>query len=199
MKLVKTLIIAGLTLGTAGTVFAQDVVGAAKDVVTDKATDVVKDKGADLVKGAVGTLSTEDKVDIGKKVLLEGKSTEEATIEVVTDKAKDRVNGIAGDAIGDKVGAPGTSFGSSTKEFMQKKDDTIVDTVVDKAKGSATDYSSGTKDTTTTTGSSTSYGSSGTTTSTTTTTAAPAVSCPAGTTAQADGTCMITGNFNPGS
>ena len=39
MKLVKTLIIAGLTLGTAGTVFAQDVVGAAKDVVTDKATD----------------------------------------------------------------------------------------------------------------------------------------------------------------
>jgi len=194
MKLVKTLIIAGLTLGTAGTVFAQDVVGAAKDVITDKATDVVKDKGADLAKGAVGTLSTEDKVDIGKKVLLEGKSTEEATIEVVTDKAKDRVNGIAGDAIGDKVGAPGTSFGSSTKEFMQKKDDTIVDTAVDKAKGSATDYSSGTKDTTTTTGSSTSYGSSGTTT-----TAAPAVSCPAGTTAQADGTCMITGNFNPGS
>ena len=48
MKLVKTLIIAGLTLGTAGTVFAQDVVGAAKDVVTDKATDVVKDKCRDI-------------------------------------------------------------------------------------------------------------------------------------------------------
>ena len=199
MKLVKPLIIAGLMLGTASMAHAQDIVGTAKDVVTDKATDVVKDKGADLAKSAVGTLSTEDKVDIGKKVLLEGKSTEEATIEVVTDKAKDRVNGIAGDAIGDKVGAPGTSFGSSTKEFMQKKDDTIVDTAVDKAKGSATDYSSGTKDTTTTTGSSTSYGSSGTTTSTTTTTAAPAVSCPAGTTAQADGTCMITGSYNPGS
>ena len=70
MKLVKPLIIAGLMLGTASMAHAQDIVGTAKDVVTDKATDVVKDKGADLAKSAVGTLSTEDKVDIGKKVCL---------------------------------------------------------------------------------------------------------------------------------
>ena len=43
MKLVKPLIIAGLMLGTASMAHAQDIVGTAKDVVTDKATDVVKD------------------------------------------------------------------------------------------------------------------------------------------------------------
>ena len=199
MKFTKTLIVASLMLGTAGIAHAQYGSGtAAKDAVVEKGTEMAKDKAMEMAKDAMGDVATEDKMEMAKKMVIEGKSAEDAAMEMAKEKVMAK-----GDAMMEKATGSGTTYGSGTdaKDTMMEKADTMMekaDTMMKKETGSATSYGSGATTTTTTT----THGSSSTATTTThgsatTSTAAPAIACPSGTTAQPDGTCMITGNYVP--
>lgn len=192
MKFTKTLIVASLMLGTAGIAHAQYGSGtAAKDAVVEKGTEMAKDKAMEMAKDAMGDVATEDKMEMAKKMVIEGKSAEDAAMEMAKEKVMAK-----GDAMMEKATGSGTTYGSGTdaKDTMMEK----ADTMMKKETGSATSYGSGATTTTTTT----THGSGSTATTTThgsatTSTAAPAIACPSGTTAQPDGTCMITGNYIP--
>ena len=119
------------------------------------------------------------------------KAGESEAKSMMKDKAESYGSGTK-DAMKDK--AKDASYGSGTKDAMK-----------DKAKDAS--YGSGAKaEDVMMKEKNSSYGSGGTVksapnygsgTTTATTTAAPAINCPFGTTAQANGTCMITGNYVP--
>jgi len=153
--------------------------------VTGKAVDV----GADMVSGksageammdagksgaegmmkesmSIDKMSTGDAMTAGK-VLAKGGSKEEAAMAVAKERAKDAAMKKAKSAVSGVTS--GSSYGSGK---------------------SAKSYGSGSK-------SGAEHSDSATTTHSvpTTTTVTTPVNCPTGTTAQADGTCMITGNY----
>ena len=157
----------------------------AKDAVVKMGTSEAKGAvmggavmGGDSVGGMTSTtLSTDESITAGK-VILNGGSTEDAAMAVAKKRAKDHMMDKA-------EGMMAKEIGSSTVVM----DDAVVEssTVV------ATDPSgviAPVQATVTTT----------TTPAAVAPMAAPAaiaVNCPAGTTAQADGSCMITGNYQP--
>lgn len=184
MKLLKsTLVASALILGTASISFAQSSYGSGtkvKDAAVDKATDMAKDKAKDMVGEKAGAM-----VDPAMKAgehMMKGDSVKDAAMKAGESEAKSMMK--------DKA----ESYGSGTKDAMK-----------DKAKDAS--YGSGAKaEDVMMKEKSSSYGSGGTVksapnygsgTTTATTTAAPAINCPFGTTAQPDGTCMITGNYVP--
>ena len=206
MRLLTTAILTStLVLGTAGIANAQ--LGGLKDLATDAAKGAVTDKASGALGGSAlggvtggsslgdlggvagklpgGSLSGSESLTAGK-VLLKGGSKTDALMAVgkeranglvsgQTDGLKDKASGIVNKQVG-KYGsgtaAPTTSYGSGTPA----------------AAAPAPAYGSGTPAATE------SYGS-GSSSTATSTPSAPTVSCPSGTKAQADGTCMVTGNW----
>jgi len=208
MKLLKsTLVASALVLGTASMSFAQDKsYGSgtkAKEVAVDKATDMAKDKAKDMVGEEAGKM-VDPAMKAGKH-MMKGDSAKDAMMKageseaksMMKDKAKSYGSGTkAEDAMMKKGDAmmkdEAKSYGSGTKakDAMMKEGDSMMKekaTDVMMKKGDAM-MKEGTIKT-----SAPSYGSG---------TAAPApavpvLNCPAGTTAQPNGTCMITGNYVP--
>ena len=198
MKILKsTLMASALILGTASMSFAQDKsYGSgtkAKEVATDKATDMAKDKAKDMVGDKAGAM-VDPAMKAGKH-MMKGDSAKDAMMKAGESEAKSMMK--------DKA----KSYGSGTKaeDAMMKKEEKSYGSgskgdamMKDKAKS----YGSGSKsdammkdkmmDKGTIKTSTPSYGSGAPA-------AAPAatLNCPAGTTAQANGTCMITGNYQP--
>lgn len=162
-------------------------------------TDKVKDKAVDTV---IENATTDDALTAGK-VILKGGSKEDAAVAIVKNRAEQKLDGVVGDKLD---GVTGGDVPSSAKVYSDPKG-----AAVDAAKGSATTYAkdkvegssaytipkSGTVQKSGSHGSSTTYPSQGTPTAPaapSSTISAP-VNCPAGTTAQPNGTCMVTGNW----
>ena len=176
MKFLKsTLMASALVLGAASMSIAQDnSYGSgteAKDIAVDKVKDVAKDKAKDMVGDKAGM------VDPAMK----------AGEHMMKDKAKSYGSGTKAEDSMMKEGASmmkdkamshgsGATAGEKGHSMMKKGDAMMKDTMQHQGtiKSSAPSYGSATS-------------------------AAPAatINCPAGTTAQANGTCMITGNFQP--
>ena len=189
------LLSAGLMLGTAS--LAQAQLGDLKDAATKAATDAVKDKmlgetaapqpkGISTPLGDVSTdalgdtglgsitstdLSTDETITAGK-VLLGGGSTTDVAKKIGTDRAKARGEEL----LNEQVNSAAQSFGSG-KSYEAAPAETH---------GSGTSYETAPVQSQ---GSGTSYQSAPVQAP------AAAINCPSGTKAQADGTCMVTGNW----
>ncbi len=142
---------------------------ATAQIPTDGLTDKVKAKAADTI---IENATKEDAIT-GAAVIFKGGSKEDAAIAIVKNRAEKKIEGIVDDQI------EGVSTGEAPSSAK----------VYDAAKGSSTTYQDKAPDA----GSATTYPSQPSI-------SAPVVSqtpvnCPAGTTAQTDGTCMITGNW----
>lgn len=221
MKLLKsTLVASALILGTASISFAQSSYGSGtkvKDAAVDKATDMAKDKAKDMVGEKAGAM-----VDPAMKAgehMMKGDSVKDAAMKAGQSEAKSygsgAVTGEAAKSMDAKdamtAGKVMMKGGSKEEAAMAVAKDNAKDAMMDKAdsmmKEKASSYGSGAKaEDVMMKEKNSSYGSGGTVksapshgsgTTTTTTTAAPSVNCPFGTTAQANGTCMITGNYVP--
>ena len=221
MKLLKTTLIASaLILGTGSMALAQTSYGSgtkAKDAVVDKATDIAKDKAKDVVGDKAGAF-VDPAVKAGEN-MIKGDSVKDAVIKAGTSEAKSYGSGgVAGEAAKsmdakDTVTAGKVLIKGGSKEeaALAVAKDNAKDAMMDKADGllkdKATSYGSGTKDamkdkaepygsgTGTIKSSAPAYGSG--TTAPASAPAATTINCPSGTTAQADGTCMVTGNYQP--
>ena len=156
-------------------------------------TDKVKDKAVDTV---IDNATPEDAVT-GAAVIFKGGSKEDAAVAIVKNRAEKKVDGIVGDQVGNIAGGGvvgdvvSGNAPSSAKVYDEAKNSATTYKEPD-PQGSATVYSDGAK------GSSTTYPAQGTTTAPSApapTTALPPVKCPAGTTPQPNGTCMVTGNW----
>lgn len=178
MKLLKsTLVASALILGTASVSFAQDKSYGSgtkvKDAAVDKATDMAKDKADAMMKDKMmkdGEVMMKDKA----KSYGSGAKVEDAMMKEGDAMMKDKMMKDGEVMMKDKA----TSYGSGTKvegAMMEKGDVMMKDKMM--------------KEGTIKTGAS--YGSA------TPAAAVPTINCPAGTTAQANGTCMITGNYLP--
>jgi len=158
-------------------------------------TDKVKDKAVDTV---IDNATPDDALTAGS-VIFKGGSKEDAAVAIVKNRAEKKVDGIVSDQVGGIAGngvvndAIKGNVPSSATVYDEAKSSATTYKDKDKAAGSATIY----KDK----GSATTYPSQGSPASTTTVPSAPTattgvpVNCPAGTTAQPNGTCMITGNW----
>lgn len=170
MKLLKsTLVASALILGTASVSFAQSYGSGtkAKEVAVDKATDMAKDKAKDMAGDKAGMVDPAMKAG---EHMMKGDSAKDAMMKAGKSEMKDKAK----------------SYGSGTKtedammkkgDSMMKKEDAMMkDKMMHQGtiKTSAPSYGSGTP-----------------------APAAPVINCPTGTTAQANGTCMITGNYVP--
>ena len=208
MKLLKTTLIASaLILGTGSMALAQTSYGSgtkAKDAVVDKATDIAKDKAKDVVGDKAGAI-VDPAVKAGEN-MIKGDSVKDAVIKAGTSEAKSYGSGgVAGEAAKsmdakDTVTAGKVLIKGGSKEeaALAVAKDNAKDAMMDKADGllkdKATSYGSG-SGTGTIKSSAPAYGSG--TTAPASAPAATTINCPSGTTAQADGTCMVTGNYQP--
>lgn len=206
MKLLKTTLIASaLILGTGSMALAQTSYGSgtkAKDAVVDKATDIAKDKAKDVVGDKAGAF-VDPAVKAGEN-MIKGDSVKDAVIKAGTSEAKSYGSGgVAGEAAKsldakDTVTAGKVLIKGGSKEeaALAVAKDNAKDAMMDKADGllkdKAESYGSGTG---TIKSSAPAYGSG--TTAPASAPAATTINCPSGTTAQADGTCMVTGNYQP--
>lgn len=164
---------------------------AVAQVPTDAMTDKVKDKAVDAV---MDNMTADDAMTAGK-TLLKGGSKEDAAVAVVKGRVDDKVDSMTGGKVEMK---------DLSKDGMV---DSAKDMAMDKAEGysSATKYSDKAKEMATGAAGSHVIHKSGVSTPTMTAPsvstpsvtqpAVPAISCPAGTTAQSNGTCMVTGNW----
>ena len=211
MRIITTAILAtGLIFGTAGLAHAQlggllkkqaqgSVVDQAKNAATSQASGVVTGQASGLLGNSVGssapgsltstTLSGSESLEAGK-VILGGGSTTDAAVAVGRSRVNSQIGGITGGNTGQSRLSGITSQGAS---------------------GGLPGISSGTSGLGGLVGGGASSGLGGIVgggsgflgkpvdfpveSGGTTATAVPAISCPTGTTAQADGTCMITGNY----
>ena len=176
MRLLTSALLAStLVLGTAGIASAQlgGLTDKAKDVAVDKAKDSAVDAAKSYGSGSIGstTLSDKEKLKAGK-VIIKGGSTKDAAMTI----GKDRVEDAAKETV--------KSYGSGTKDAMKDKASSYGSGTKDAAKES---YGSGTSSTTT---------APAPTSAPISTPSAPVIACPAGTTAQPNGTCMVTGNWS---
>lgn len=198
MKLLKTTLIASaLILGTGSMALAQTSYGSgtkAKDAVVDKATDIAKDKAKDVVGDKAGAI-VDPAVKAGEN-MIKGDSVKDAVIKAGTSEAKSYGSGgVAGEAAKsmdakDTVTASKVLIKGGSKEeaALAVAKDNAKDAMKDKAES----YGSGTG---TIKSSAPAYGSG--TTAPASAPAATTINCPSGTTAQANGTCMVTGNYQP--
>lgn len=200
MKLLKsTLMASALILGTASMSLAQDaMVDKAKDMAVDKATDMAKDKAMDMVGEKAGKM-----VDPAMKAgehMMKGDSAKDAVIKAGTSEAKSYGSGaVTGEAAKSMDAKDAMTAG---KVMMQggSKEDAAMAVAKDKAKDAMMDKADGMMKKEmmpqgTIKTSAPSYGSG--TPAAAPAPAAPVINCPTGTTAQANGTCMITGNYVP--
>lgn len=200
MTRLKTTLMTAAILALPFSAFAQ--------LSTDQVTDEVKDKAVDTV---MDNMTTDDALTAGK-VMIKGGSKEDAAKAVVKKRVEDKVDGMVGDTAGGMVSKDSLSTDgmmSAGKDMAKKK---AMDKV-EGAAGSSTTYSDKAdhvmknhdmKDkaaSSATTYGQTSMPESGTMAPTPTPTLEQApllttIACPTGTTAQPDGTCMITGDYN---
>ena len=206
MKLLKsTLMASALILGTASMSYAQDAMtDKAKDMAVDKATDMAKDKAMDMAGDKAGKM-VDPAMKAGKH-MMKGDSAKDAVMKAGQSEAKsmmkDKVMGegasmattsMDGDDMmtAGKVMMKGGSKEEAAKAVAKGK---AKDAVMGKAEGMVKDHMmpSGT------------IKSAPAVTSTAPAIAAPApaapvanINCPYGTTAQANGTCMVTGDYQP--
>ena len=188
------LLSAGLMLGTAS--MAQAQLGALKDAATKAATDAAKDKmlgevatpqpeGIQTPLGEIPTdavgdsglgaitsteLSTDETITAGK-VILGGGSATDAAMKIGKDRAKARGEEL----LNEQIDSAAQSFGSGKSYEAAPAEThgsgTSYETAPVQSHGSGTTYQSAPAQ-------------------------APAINCPAGTKAQGDGTCMVTGDWN---
>ena len=198
MTPMKTILLTAAMMAVPAGAFAQSSATTAKDYAKDKAVDTVMDN-----------VTAEDAIVAGT-TMIKGGSKEDAAIAVVKNRVDGKLDGMTGGAV---------SMDDMSKDgMMDAATDMAKDKMMDKAEGhsSATSYgdkAAGAVKTMTdkTPSSAATYGSavipksgtpkSGTGHSSATTYSAPAaatpVNCPAGTKGMPDGTCMVTGNWNP--
>ena len=210
MKLLKsTFMASALILGTASMAIAQDKsYGSgtqAKDMAVDKAKDMATDKAKDMAGDKAGMVDPAMKVG---EHMMKGDSVKDAAMKagqseaksMMKDKAKSYGSGaVAGEAASmdgkDAMTAGKVMMqgGSTQDAAMAVAKDNAKDAMMGKAEGMVKDQMmhQGTIKT-----SAPSYGSA-TTAVTSAPAAATTVNCPYGTTAQANGTCMITGDYKP--
>lgn len=192
MKLLtSTLMASALIFGTATVSFAQDAMtDKAKDMAVDKAKDMAKDEA----KKHMGTTG-EHAVDAGAH-MMKGDSAKDAAMKVGKSEAKNMAK--------DKLMGEGASMATKSMDsddmmtagkVMMKggsKEDAAMAVAKDKAKDAVMGKAEGmVKD------KMMHQGTIKTSAPTVTAPAAVTVNCPAGTTAQANGTCMITGDYQP--
>ena len=201
MKLLKsTLMASAIILGTASMSIAQDKsYGSgtkAKDVAVDKATDMAKDKAKEMAGDKAGMVDPAMKAG---EHMMKGDSVKDAAMKAGKSEMKKKAKSYGSgtkteDAMMKKGDAmmkdKAKSYGSGAKaedammkkgDSMMKKEDAMMkDKMMHEGtiKTSAPSYGSGTP-------------------AAAPAPAAPVINCPTGTTAQANGTCMITGNYVP--
>jgi len=215
MRQYKTLLMTAAILALPGVAFAQ--------ISTDAVTDAVKEKAVDTV---LDNVTTDDAMTAGKTLLQGGSKEDAALavvkgraddkLDAMTDGAvsmddlssKDNMIDAGKDVAMEKAKSSATTYTGTAAEKAEGSSKTYSDkaegsakTYSDKAEGSAKTYTDGATDAshgsakTYTTEKSHDSSTTYSDTTTTTPSAAP-VNCPAGTKAVADGTCMITGDFN---
>jgi len=193
MKLLtSTFMASALILGAASMATAQDSMKEkATDIAVDKATDMAKDKATDIAGEKAGQM-VEPAAKVGKH-MMKGDSAKDAAMKV----GKSEVKSMAKEQVlEDGVSMDGQDAMTAGKVMMEggSKEDAMMAVTKDKTKDVVMDKAdkmmkkemmqSGTVK------SAPSYGSGS---------AAPAASinCPSGTKAQANGTCMVTGDYQP--
>lgn len=206
MKLLKsTLVASALILGTASVSFAQDsMTDKAKDMAVDKATDMAKDKAKDMAGEKAGKM-VDPAMNAGKH-MMKGDSAKDAAMKAGESEMKKKAKSYGSGAVaGEAAKSMDAKDAMTAGKVMMKggsKEDAAMAVAKDKAKDAMMDKAEGMMkkemmDKGTIKTSAPSYGSG-------TPAAAPApaapvvtINCPAGTTAQANGTCMITGDYQP--
>ena len=184
MTHLKTILMTAAMMGVPGAAFAQSSATDATDYAKDKAVDAVMDNA-----------TTEDAVVAGT-TMLQGGSKEDAAIAVVKNRVDNKIDGMTDGMV--------SMDDMSTDGMMDAGKEMAKDKMMDEAAGSAKTYTDKAPSSAAT------YGSaiipkSGAPTLTTTTDMMPAsaasdmtpVNCPAGTKGMPDGTCMVTGGWNP--
>jgi len=202
MKLLKsTLMASALILGTASMVVAQDsMTDKAKNMAVDQATDMAKDKAKDMV-GDKAAKMVDPAAKVGKN-MMKGDNMKDAAMKAGQSEAKSYGSGaVAGEAAKSMDAKDAMTAG---KVMMKggSKEDAAMAVAKDKAKDAMMDKADGMMKKemmhSGTVKSAPSYGSG--TAAPAAAPAAPAaatLNCPSGTTAQANGTCMVTGDYQP--
>lgn len=182
----------------------------AQNTTQGMATDMVKEQVmGDTMMTEKGTMDGDDMMTAGK-VMVKGGSVEDAAMAVATDNAKDTMmnkaqgvlksDGVMTDNVmgekmltekgkmdGDDMMTAGKVMikgGSAEEAAMAVAKDNAKDAVMGQAKGMMKDKMMH-------------QGTVKTTTPMVSTPAAADINCPSGTTAQANGTCMVTGDYQP--
>jgi len=190
----STLMASALILGTATATLAQEsMADKAKDMAVDKATDMAKDKAKDMAGETAGKM-VDPAMKAGKH-MMKGDSAKDAVMKAgqseMKSMAKDTVMGEGASMDGKDAMTAGKVMmqgGSKEDAAMAVAKDKAKDAVMGKAEGMMKDkmMHSGTI-----------KSAPAVTAPTTMTAPVPTINCPAGTTAQANGTCMITGDYQP--
>lgn len=213
MKTFKTILMTAAMMAVPAAAFAQ--VGALKDVAKDKAVDAVMDNmTADDAMTAGKTLITGGSKEDAAMAVVKGRVDDKVDGMTggvgVDDLSKDGLMDAGKEIAMDKAKGSATTFtdgvsvgGVSAGDVASGVGAVSSGGVVGAAKGSATSYAKDKAPSSAKTYGSAVISKSGATPSSATTypapaattTALPPVNCPSGTTAQADGTCMVTGNW----
>ncbi|WP_026942526.1 hypothetical protein [Hellea balneolensis] len=194
----STLMASALILGTASVSFAQDAMtDKAKSMATDKAKDMATDMAKDKAKEMAGDKA--NMVDPAMKAgehMMDGHSAKDAVMKAGQSEAKSMMKGkVMGDEMltekgkmdGDDMMTAGKVMmegGSAEDAAMAVAKENAKDAMMEKADGMMKDKMM-------------SQGTIKTSAPTMTAPATVNIACPAGTTAQANGTCMITGDYQP--
>ena len=189
----STLLASALILGTVSASFAQD---AMSDKAKTMATDTAKEMATDQVKAMGDTIMTEkgkmDGADMktAGKVMMQGGSVEDAAMAVAKDNAEGMVTDKASDIMTDNV----VGDKMLTEKGKMDGEDMVTAGKVMMSGGSAAEAAKAVaKD-----NAKNLMMNQGTVKSVAPMTpVAPSINCPYGTTAQANGTCMITGDYQP--
>jgi len=164
-------------------------------ISTDKVTDEVKTKAVDTV---LDNMTTDDAITAGK-VMIKGGSKEDAAKAVVKDRIEDKLDNMVGDKTGNMI----STDDLSKNDLMTVGKEMAKDKAMEKASGSSTTYKDKAESVMTDKahGSAKTYGDkmtaktdamTGPEVVTADVPSLPPVACPAGTVAQADGTCLLT-------
>lgn len=217
MNILKTtLMTTALILGTASASFAQDaMMDKAKDMAVDKAVDTAKDAATDTAVDVVGedkAMMVEPAMDAVEN-MIKGDSASEAVMKVGKAEAKDAVMSDVDVSMDTEDAMTASKVimkgGSAEDAAMAVAKDRAKDQLMEKAEniimeevGSSTVVMDEAVVETSTVVATDPTGAVLPVEATVTTTTTPAaaqtvvVNCPAGTTGQPDGSCMITGDYD---
>ncbi len=191
MNILKsTLLASALILGTASASFAQDAMtDKAKSMATEKAKDMATDKAKEMAGDKANMVDPAMKAG---EQMMKGDSLKDAAMKAGQSEVKTMMTGkVTGDTImtekgkmdGEDMMTAGKVMikgGSAEDAAMAVAKDNAKDVMMDKAEGMMK-------------GKMMHQG----TVKSVAPAAAVTINCPAGTTAQANGTCMITGDYQP--